>query len=152
VVYFSGFLPFHTWYMYCPCNPPRFACSNNIWWRVQIMKLPIKQIPPSCSYFLPCLRKYSFHCTISKLSLYSSLNVRNQASYPYKIKNKTVQNGRNCTKLLSQWRRVPILQLIAVFWLHHPNNIWWTSGGEWKLRNLRAFAWFFWLGSYCMQK
>jgi hypothetical protein len=45
-----------------------------------------------------------------KLGLCSSLNVRNQASCPHKIKSKIAENGRNSTKF-----RVPLLKLIAVF-------------------------------------
>lgn len=39
----------HRWYMTCSSHLPRFARPNNVWWTVQIMKLPIMQFSHLCS-------------------------------------------------------------------------------------------------------
>jgi hypothetical protein len=59
--------------MPCPPHSPWFYLPNNIWWWVQIMKLPILQLSPFSLYFIPL-----------RSSLRSSLNVTDQVSHPYK--------------------------------------------------------------------
>ena len=52
--------------------------------RITNMQLIIMQFPPVSCYFLPLKPKY----IPQHLSLYHSLNVRNQVSHPYKTKGK----------------------------------------------------------------
>jgi hypothetical protein len=74
----------HSSYMFCPTHPPWLHHSNYVWWEVQVMKL-IMQFPPSpvtSSLFGPkILLSTLFSNTVS---LYSSLNVRDQVSHPYR--------------------------------------------------------------------
>jgi hypothetical protein len=46
-------------HMPCPPHSPWFDLPNNIWWWVQIMKLPTVQLSPFSRYFLPLRSKYS---------------------------------------------------------------------------------------------
>jgi hypothetical protein len=82
-----------------PCVPhvPPISFSltdlaNNIWWWVQIMKLPIVQLPPfSCYFFIPLRSRYSLRTLFSNtLSLSRSFGVRDQVSYPYKTSWKVI--------------------------------------------------------------
>jgi hypothetical protein len=49
---------YHACYMLHPSHPPSFDNSNNIWWRVQIMKLHIWQFSPASCHFIPLRSKY----------------------------------------------------------------------------------------------
>jgi hypothetical protein len=42
-----------------PSHSPWFDLPNNIWWWVQIMKLPTVQLSASSRYFIPLRSKYS---------------------------------------------------------------------------------------------
>jgi hypothetical protein len=63
---------------------PLFDLPYDIWWWVNIMKLPILQLFPLSCYFIQgpniCLSTLFSNTS----SLFSSLNVRSQLSYPYK--------------------------------------------------------------------
>jgi hypothetical protein len=41
-----------------PSHPPRFHYPNNIWWRVQIMKILIMPFSPASCYFIRFKSKY----------------------------------------------------------------------------------------------
>jgi hypothetical protein len=56
----------HTCYVCCPS--PWFNNCNNIWGRLQIMKLPIKGFSPPSYYFLPLRPIYSHQCRVLKHS------------------------------------------------------------------------------------
>jgi hypothetical protein len=45
-------IPTHPYCMRFLFKSPWFDLPNNVWWRVQIMKLSIKQFPPHSYYFL----------------------------------------------------------------------------------------------------
>jgi hypothetical protein len=49
----------HTCYMRCRSYPPWSDRPNNIWWRVQIMKLLTVQFSPASWHFIPLRSKYS---------------------------------------------------------------------------------------------
>jgi hypothetical protein len=74
----------HACHMPRPSHSPLYDLSNDIWWWVQIMKLPILQLSPFSRYFIPVRSKYSQHPVLKNPSLCSSLNVRDQVSHPYK--------------------------------------------------------------------
>jgi hypothetical protein len=40
-------------------HSPSFVLPNNIWWWVQIMKLPTVQLSPFSRYFIPLRSKFS---------------------------------------------------------------------------------------------
>ena len=76
---------------YMPCPSPSFDQPNNIWCRVQIMKLLVMQSSPLPCYLVPLRPKYPLSTLFSKtLNLHSSLNVRDQVSQPYKTINKII--------------------------------------------------------------
>jgi hypothetical protein len=49
----------HACHMAHPPHSPWFCLPNDIWWWVQIMKLPIMQFSPFSHYFGPLRSKYS---------------------------------------------------------------------------------------------
>jgi hypothetical protein len=49
----------HACHMPCPPHSPWFDLPNNIWWWVQIMKLPTVQLSLFSCYFIPLRSKYS---------------------------------------------------------------------------------------------
>jgi hypothetical protein len=70
-------------HMSCLSQPPWFNHPNNIWWRIQAMKVIIMQFSPQ-PVFLPFRSKYPpQHSVLKILSLCSSLKVRHQVSHPY---------------------------------------------------------------------
>jgi hypothetical protein len=75
----------HAYYMVRPYHPPCFGHPNNIWRKIQIMKLLIcnfLQLPVTSSLLNPnILLNTLFSIT---LNLCSSLNVRGLVSYPYR--------------------------------------------------------------------
>jgi hypothetical protein len=63
--------------------------SNYVWREVQVMKLLIMQLPPISRHFISLRFKYSpQHLFTNTLSLYSSLNLRDQAPHPYRTISK----------------------------------------------------------------
>jgi hypothetical protein len=74
----------HACHMPRPPHFPRFDLPNDMWWRVQIMKLPIVQLSPlfPSSFLGPNILLSTLFS--STLSLRSSLNVRDKVSHPYK--------------------------------------------------------------------
>jgi hypothetical protein len=59
--------------------------------RVQILQLLVMQFPPPSSHFIPLWSKYfPQHFVLNTLSLYSSLNVRDQVSHPYRNMGKII--------------------------------------------------------------
>lgn len=80
------FSSYHVCYMNCPQHPWIYH-PNNVWWIVQIMKLPIMQFSPSSDYFISLRFKHSPQHPIPNVLKPS---VRDQLSYPYKITKITV--------------------------------------------------------------
>ena len=78
--------PPHICYVPHPAYSSWFQHSNNIWWRLQTMKLIMK------SPLFPCKEtKYLPQHTPSNIfSLCSYLSVKDQVSHPYKTKHKNV--------------------------------------------------------------
>jgi hypothetical protein len=74
-----------------PSNSSLFDHLNNIWWRIQIIKLLIMWFPPFPCYLIP-LRTNILLCTLfsNSLSLCSFLNMSNQVSHPYKTTSKII--------------------------------------------------------------
>ena len=64
--------------------------ANNIWWWVQITKLPIIHYSVVFFYFLPLRCKYLSRYIFLKRNLNSFLNVRDQVSHPYKPPGKVI--------------------------------------------------------------
>jgi hypothetical protein len=58
---------------------------NNMWWSVQFTKLLIMQSSPASCHFLLLRSKFSPHYPVLRLSLCSSLSVRDQVSHRYKV-------------------------------------------------------------------
>jgi hypothetical protein len=48
----------HACHMPCPPHSPWFDLSNNIWWWIQIMKLPTVHLSPFSCYSIPLRSKY----------------------------------------------------------------------------------------------
>ena len=100
----SGHLPsgFSTKILYAPLLSPicatwladlssRFDHPNNIWWGVQSIKLLLMQSSPLPRHLIPLGVKYPpQHSILENFSLRSSLNVRHQASQPYKTAGKII--------------------------------------------------------------
>jgi hypothetical protein len=68
-------------YIPCPSHPPGLDHSDYTWRRVQVMRLLIIQFSPISYDFISHQSKYSPEHPVS---LYSSLNIRDQVSHPYK--------------------------------------------------------------------
>jgi hypothetical protein len=82
---------FHVCYIACLPHPPWVDYSNCIWRRVQVTKLLIEhflQPPVTSSLFGPNILLNTLFS--NTLSLCSSLNVRDQVSYPYKATTKII--------------------------------------------------------------
>jgi hypothetical protein len=77
----------HSCYIPCLSHPPWLDHSNYVLRGVQVMKLLVMQFPPVSRNFIPLRSKYSPQHT---LSLCSSLNVRDQASRPYRTTGKII--------------------------------------------------------------
>jgi hypothetical protein len=78
------------YWMPCPSHPPWLYHSDDIWRRVQVMKLLIMQFSePSftSSLFCPDILGALFS---NALSLCFYLNVRDQVSHPYKTTGNTI--------------------------------------------------------------
>jgi hypothetical protein len=73
--------------MPCPPHSPWFDLPNNIWWWVEIMKLPIVQLSPFFSYFIPLGSNILTTLFSDTLRLCPSFNVREQVSHPYKTQD-----------------------------------------------------------------
>jgi hypothetical protein len=72
-----------------PSDPLWLHHSNCIWRRVQVMKLLIMRFSPASYSFIPLGSKYfSRHPVLEPLSLYSSLNIRDKVSHPYKTTSR----------------------------------------------------------------
>jgi hypothetical protein len=72
----------HAIYMPRQSPPPWFDHPNNIWWRVQIMKLLIMQFSSASCHSIPLRFKYSpKHLFSNTINLCSCFNVRGQVSY-----------------------------------------------------------------------
>jgi hypothetical protein len=52
------FLIRHTFYKFCPFNPPSFDNPNIFWWREQFIMLPIVQFSPPNCYFVSFRSSY----------------------------------------------------------------------------------------------
>jgi hypothetical protein len=123
----------HTCYMPCLSHPPLLDHYNYLWWRVQVMKLLIMQ------FFLPHSISFLFGINIflntlfsNIFSLYSSLNIRDQVSHPFKATAKIIFRIINCiriswcfpvppnTRMERQIRKRPLLPLISI---NSPHNI-----------------------------
>jgi hypothetical protein len=73
----------YAFYRFHPYSHLWFDDSNNQW-GVQIVKLPIMKFSPATCYFLPLRSKYFSQALLSDtLSLFSSLSMRKQESYPH---------------------------------------------------------------------
>jgi hypothetical protein len=75
----------HSCYMPHPSHPPWLDIFHNTWRRVQITKLLLMQClhpPITSSLFVPNIFLSSL--ISNTLSLYASLNVRNNVSHPYR--------------------------------------------------------------------
>jgi hypothetical protein len=57
--------PSHACHMPCPPHSPWFGLPINIWWWVQIMKLPIVQLSPFSRYFIPLRSHVHFSVLLS---------------------------------------------------------------------------------------
>jgi hypothetical protein len=78
-------------YMPCLSHPPRLNYSNYTWRTVQIMKLFVTQFSPfSCHLISLRSKNPPQHCFQTPPSLCSSLNVRDQVSYPYRTTGKII--------------------------------------------------------------
>jgi hypothetical protein len=69
------------------------------------MKLLILRFSPAFYYFFRNLSKYSQHPVLKNHSLFSSLNVRDQISCPYKITGKIIVVYFNCYIVRQQMGR-----------------------------------------------
>jgi hypothetical protein len=74
----------YAFHMPCPSHPSRLDHSNYTWRTIQITNLLVMQFSPPSRHFIP---PNILLGTLSSntLSLYSSLNVGNQVSHPYRI-------------------------------------------------------------------
>jgi hypothetical protein len=74
-----------------PSHPPWLDNSNYTWRKFQVMKLLIMQFSPASYHFIPLRSKYSLqHMFSNTISLYSSLNIRDQISHPYRTTDKII--------------------------------------------------------------
>jgi hypothetical protein len=75
----------------CATYPPWRDHSDNNWRGVQVVKLFVMQFSPASYHFIPLDFKYSPQDPVLKYPcLYTSLNVRDQVSYPYKTIGKII--------------------------------------------------------------
>jgi hypothetical protein len=78
-------------YMHWPSHPPWSDHANTVWWGAEIIKLLIMQFYTTSCYFIPLRSKYSLqHPVLKRLSLCSSLNVREHVSHPHKTTDKII--------------------------------------------------------------
>jgi hypothetical protein len=73
--------------MLCPF-PLSFYHLNNVWWRVDIMNHFTVQCSSWSCCLLPLWSSYSPQHSVLRHNLFSSLNVRDQVSCPYKTMGK----------------------------------------------------------------
>jgi hypothetical protein len=80
----------HAYHMPRPFYPYS-GHSNNIWWRVQIMKFLIMKFSPVSSLFIPLRSNILLSVLfLNTLKLFSSFSAKNHVSHPYKTKAKYV--------------------------------------------------------------
>jgi hypothetical protein len=77
------FIPLLTYacYVSCPLHPSRLAHCNCTWRRVQFVNLVITHLLPTSRHLIPLRSSSLFSSTFR---LYSSLNISDQISRPYK--------------------------------------------------------------------
>jgi hypothetical protein len=74
------FHPSHACYLPCPSYSPWFDHSNNIWWSIQVTKLPIMQSSPALCHFLPLRANFQNLCMaveVRHLLLMTTENIQN---------------------------------------------------------------------------
>jgi hypothetical protein len=68
-----------------------YSNRNYILRNVQVMKLVIMQFSPTSRHFIPLRSRHSPQHTVLKyFSIYSSLNIRDQVSHPYRPTGKII--------------------------------------------------------------
>jgi len=78
------FLISHACYTPHPSHPLWFDHLNSIWWSIHVIKLLIMQSSPASCHSLIDPNILLRTCSQNTLSLYSSLDVRDQVSHPHK--------------------------------------------------------------------
>jgi hypothetical protein len=100
----------HSCYMTWWSHPPWLDHSNYTWRRVKLMKLLIMQFPPTSRPFISLWSKYYPHYLFSNaLSLWSSLNVRDQVTHPYRTTGKIIV----LYILINTWILLDLIQRLA---------------------------------------
>jgi hypothetical protein len=94
----------HACYMPRSSHPPWLE-HPNIWWSVQVMKLPTMQSSSASRYFIPLRYKYHSQHPVLKHNPCSSLDVRNQISHPYKQHVPIWSEAGGPKPVWTRWRR-----------------------------------------------